>query len=306
MIINTTGKVIDNFYIAGLIGCPIYLFDAPQPLLFDGGISCAGRIYARSIRSVLGSRQPAIIFLSHVHWDHCGAVPYLKQEFPAMQIAASHRAAEILNKPKTCEHIKRLNINAVENAKALPEIEPSQLIDEPFSSFAVDIEIEDGQIINLSKELMVEIIATPGHTREHMSYYLPHQKILIAGEAAGEIDSSGALITQFLSDYELYMSSLQRLSSLSVEVLCLGHQFVLVGRNEVRSYFERSASEAVRFKERVCQLLDEEDGCTERVIQRVKAEYYDVVTGLKQPETPYLLNITAQVNHLAQCKFKIE
>lgn len=304
MIISTAGKVIDNFYISGLVSCPVYLLDASQPLLFDGGVSCAGRIYAEAVRSVLGARQPAMIFLSHVHWDHCGAVSYLKQEFPAMKIAASHRASEILKKPKACELITELNKDTAENINSFPDFEPSQLITDPFQSFEVDIKIGDGQALEFG-EAKVEVLATPGHTRDHNSYYLPHQKILIAGEAAGEIDSSGAMVTQFISDFDSYMYSLERLASIPVEVLCLGHQFVFVGRKEIRSFFERSASEAIRFKERIFRLLDEEAGCVQRVIQRVKAEYYDVVTGPKQPETPYLLNLSAQVTHLAQNKFKV-
>ncbi len=95
------------------------------------------------------------------------------------------------------------------------------------------------------------------------------------------------------------MSSLQRLAALPVEVLCQGHRFVIVGREEVRAFLERSISEAICFKDRVYGLLDEEGGPIDRVIQRIKAELYDTIKGPKQPEVPYLLNVTAQVKHLA-------
>ncbi len=299
MIYNTVGKINDNLYISGLVACPVFLLDAPKPLLFEGGTTCAANIYTKAIRSILGKRQPAMIFLTHVHWDHCGAVSYLKEAFPELRIAASHRAAQILKNQNALQLIKRLNEDARENIGAFPEVDQSQLINNSFQPFEVDIELEDGQILDWGEGKTIEVLATPGHTRDHLSYYLPNEKILIAGEASGEIDSDGTAVNQFVSDYEAYMASLRRLAALPVEVLCLGHQFVFAGREEVRVFFNRSISEAIRYKNRIYQLLDEEDGSTERVIQRVKEEYYDTIQGVKQPEVPYLLNLSAQVNHLA-------
>jgi hypothetical protein len=72
-----------------------------------------------------------------------------------------------------------------------------------------------------------------------------------------------------------------------------------VGRDEVKGFFESTMSEAVRFKNLVYKLLDEECGSTDRVIQRIKKEHYDNIPEPKQPEIPYLMNLTAQVRHLA-------
>jgi hypothetical protein len=95
------------------------------------------------------------------------------------------------------------------------------------------------------------------------------------------------------------------LSALSVEVFCQGHRLVFVGRDEVRAFFESSMREAKRFKKQVYQLLDEEHGSINRVVQRIKAEHYDILAEPKQPEIPYLLNLTAQVKHLAGKKAKL-
>ncbi len=300
MLFTTTGLVRDSFYISGLSTYPVHLLDVPSnPVLFDGGIICAGKIYVDAIRSVLADRQPTMLFISHLHWDQCGAVSYLKDAFPSLKIAASNQAAEILKRENALALIKKLNEEARTYVNNLPEIDPSQLINESFRPFKVDIILEDGQTIELGQGATVEVLATPGHTRDHLSYYLPKEKILIAGESSGCLESSGNIITEFLSDYEAYMSSLQRLAALPVEVLCQGHRFVFVGREEVRAFLERSISEAICFKDRVCGLLDEEGGSIDRVIQRIKAEMYDTIKGPKQPEVPYLLNVAAQVKHLA-------
>lgn len=300
MIFATTGLVQDSFYISGLSAYPIYLLDGPNPVLFDAGTSCAGKMYVEAIRSVLGKRQPTMLFLSHVHWDHCGSVSYLKDAFPSLKIASSFDSKEILKRPNAQALIKKLNGETRYIVSAYPEVDPSQLIDEDFRPFEVDVELKDGQLLELGDGAIIEVLATPGHTRDHLSYYLPQKKILIATESAGCLDSSGGFITEFLTDYELYMSSLQRLSELPVEVLCQGHRIAFVGKEEVKAFFARSKSEAILHKDRICRFLDEEGGSTDRVIQRVKAERYDTIKGIKQPELPYILNLTAQVNHLAR------
>ena len=133
-----------------------------------------------------------------------------------------------------------------------------------------------------------------------MSYYMPEKKILVATEASGCLDRAGQIITEFLVDYDAYLASLKRLAALPVEVLCQGHHFVFVGAKEVSSFFARSIREAEFFKERVYKLLDVEGGRVEQVVARIKAEQYDANPYVKQLEKAYLLNVRAQVTHLAE------
>jgi len=302
MLITTTGQIRKNFYILGHIGYPVFLLDAPEPVLFDAGVSCAGNIYVEDIRSILGNRQPSVLFLTHVHWDHCGAVSYLKDTFPSLKVAVSGQAVETLKRESALALMKKLNEDARIALSSFPGFDSSVLIDNPFRTFEVDIELKDNYIMDLGEGTTVEILATPGHTRDHHSYYLRKEKILIAGEAAGLLMGSGDVTTEFLFNYDVYVSSLQRLAALPIEVFCQGHQLVLVGREEINAFLERSISETTRFKDRVFELLDEEGGSLDRVIQRVKAERYDTIQGLKQPEVPYLINLKAQIAHLAAKK----
>jgi 2-aminobenzoylacetyl-CoA thioesterase len=300
MLFTSTGPVGNDFHIIGLAAYPVHLLDCEEPVLFDGGFAGAGKIYAEAIASVLGTRHPEMLLLTHVHWDHCGAVSYLKNRFPSMKIAASKRAAEILERRSAVELIARLNANAESFIPALSEIDPARLINEGFQPFKIDRLLEDGDLIRLEGGFSVEVLATPGHTRDHLSYYIPEKKILIAAEASACLDSQGEIITEFLADYDAYLSSLERLAALPVEILCQGHRIVFVGETEVRAFFARAIEESIRFKERIDELLDREEGNLDRVIGRIKAEKYDTNKGVKQPEAAYLLNLRAQVAHLAE------
>jgi len=176
------------------------------------------------------------------------------------------------------------------------------LSSEPFLPFGVDLTVHDGQTIALGTDTTVDVLATPGHTRDHVSYYIPERKILIATEACGCIDRTGRLITEFLVDYDAYLASLERLATLPVEILCQGHHFVISGAQEVTDFFARSRKEAENYAAKVDELLYAEGGDVERVVARIKIEQYDTNPHVKQLEEAYLLNVRAQVAHLAARK----
>ncbi len=71
-------------------------------------------------------------------------------------------------------------------------------------------------------------------------------------------------------------------------------------KEEVGTFFNRSIDATIAFKERVTRLLEEKGGSLEDVVLQIKAEQYDTNKGIKQPEIPYLINLRAQVRHLAQ------
>ncbi|RJR45788.1 MAG: MBL fold metallo-hydrolase [Desulfobacteraceae bacterium] len=297
-----TGLVRDHFYTLGLNWSGVYLLDGKKPVLFESGFACAAGLYEEGIRTVLGRREPKYLFLTHSHWDHCGSTGHLKNVFPSLEVCASARAADILKRPKARELIAGLSEEIVAPLSAVPGVDPSRLLAHAFQPFEVDRVLTNGQRVELEEGLTVEVLATPGHTRDQLSYYIPERRILIATESAGLIERSGQIVSEFLVDYDAYVASIERLAALPVEVLCQGHHYVLVGRDEVERFFARSLEEAERFKNRVYELLDAESGSIERVMERIKAEQWDGKKGPKQPLPAYLLNLRARVSHLAKRK----
>lgn len=296
MIINTVGKVVDDFYCLGHTWMPVYLLDGPEPALFEAGVACLGRIYAEAIQGVLGKRALARLFLTHVHYDHCGATAYLIKTFPALQVAASARAADTITRPNAQKLMRELSETA---AALITGIDPAKLLADAFEPFTVRTIVSEGDVISLKGGLSVEVIATPGHTRDMLSYYIPERKILIATEAAGCADVTGHVVPQFIVDYESYMQGLRRLAALDVEVLCQGHHFVYVGA-AVKDFFNRSIESAVQFRQRVEQLLTAEGGSIERVVAIMQAEERADKPLPKQPERAYLIGLNARVQHLAE------
>ena len=295
-VFSKTGRVQDDFYVLGHTWMPTYLLDGERPVLFEAGLTCLGRIYEEAIRSVLGDRQPEILFLTHVHYEHCGATSYLKEVFPSLQVGASPQAAEIIKRPNAQQLMRTLNKNA---SLLVTGVDKNKLLLEPFKPFDIDVMLTDGEVMKLEEGLSVQVFATPGHTRDLLSYYIPEKRILVATEAVGCADRTGHIVTEFIVDYESYLAGLERLAALDVAVLCQGHHFVFIGE-AVKDFFTRSIETAKRFKTRVEELLQAEGGSVERVVTLIKAEEHDSKPLPKQPEKAYILNLTAQVAHVAK------
>jgi len=294
-----TGHIKDRFHWLGLPWSSVYLLDCEKPVLFEAGFACAAKLYEQGIRSVLGARRPEYLFLTHSHWDHCGSTAYLKKAFPGLKAAASKRTAEVLKRPHALALIEKLSEGVLPLVAAVPGIDPKLLLEHAFQPFSIEMVIAWGQTFELEKGLTIEVLATPGHTRDQLSYYIPEKRILIATEAVGVLDRAGNFLAEFLVDYDAYLASMKRLAALPIEVLCQGHHYVFIGREEVEKFLAQSLSKAEQFKDGVYELLRSESGSIERVVQRIKAEQWDTNKQVKQSEEAYLINLRAMVGNLA-------
>ena len=291
MIINNTGKITDDLYMVGHPGMPMYLLDGRTPAVFDAGLAFLGRLYVNGLQQVLMRRSPAYCFLSHSHFDHCGSVAVLKKTFPEMTVVASERTKKVLGRPNALALMRELTEFA-EQLMPKSAIELKAL--DKFEPFEADLTAKEGDVIGLSRDIAVQVLETPGHTRDSLSYYIPRKKILLCAEAAGVPDATGYVVCEALVDYDLYVESMRRLSKLDIEVLCLGHRQALTGQ-EAKAYFQKSMADCRRFLNLVEIALNEYGGDVPQTMARVKTVEYDPVKGPKQIEPAYLLNLEAKV-----------
>ena len=289
---NQTGKIADDFYVAGNAAFPLYLIDGSVPVLFDAGLTALGLMYEAGIRQILGNRAPGYLFLTHSHFDHIGAAAHLKSVYPTMKIAGSERTEEILQRDNAVQLIRSLNQEAKDSLES-----PNQgpIYKGPFEPFHLDLKLKGGEIIELASDVHIEVMNTPGHTWDFMSYWVPEKRLLIASEAVGCDDGSGYIFTEFLVDFDAFVSSLTTLIRFDADILCQGHRLVFTGP-DARGHMDRSLEQAPRFLAMVEEFLEKEKGDIERTVARVKAVEWDPKPRPKQTESAYVLNTRIRVN----------
>lgn len=291
MQINSIGEIIEDFHALGHAAVPVYLLDTPSPVIFDAGFTALGPLYIGEIRKVLGPRSPAHLFLTHSHWDHIGAAALFKREWPEMRIGASRGVHDRLLREDVLHQIGGLNREAKSDLRAW---RVKGIYEGSFEKFDLDDILTPGQVILLDGETTVNVLGTPGHTWDFLSYWVPEKKILVAAEAAG---CDG--VAEFLVDYDSYRESLDTMLSLDVEVLCTGHNLVLTGR-DAKLYLKESVRQADEFVRTVERIINQEHGDVDRVVERIKSKEWDEKPFPKQPEKPYLLSTRARVQHILE------
>lgn len=297
MIIEKAGRIAEGLHALADIDLPAWLVAAETPSLFDAGITFMGPAYLKEIRQILGDENRLRwVFITHAHFDHSGTAPYLKRHIPGLKVAASRLASEIFRKPNAVNLIRSLSRDYEEQHKALFGSE-----DIRFDSLEVDRILEDGETVDLGGGWTFRVIATPGHTRDGVSFYFPGIKALICGEAAGVPDRNFRIHPEFLASYRDYVSSLEKLAALDVEIIMLSHHYVLTGE-DARGYLNKSLQSTFAFSDRIRRYLDEAGGNQESVVKRIFKEDHQDTGAIQQAERPYLINLSAKVKAVAENK----
>jgi len=297
MIKESTGKISEKLYAIGNSGLPAFLLLGKVPALFDAGMTFMGPTYLKELKTYLGdTNQLRYLLLTHSHFDHCGAAPFLKRKIPGLKIGANRLAAEVFKRPNALQLIRSLNR---ELADPFPSLTGKE--DVSFDSLEIDLLLEDGSEMTLGDGCRVQVIATPGHTKDAVCFYIPELKGLIAGEAAGCYDRNFTIQPEFLSSYDDYMASLEKLALLDIDLFLIGHSYMLTGE-DARGYIGKSIEATQRFKKRIEDLLVIQGGDSEGVVKKILQEDYLETQAIQQDERSYLINLRAKVKAVAERK----
>jgi len=295
MIIESKGKIADGLFAVGAPELPAFLLTGTTPALFDAGMTVMGPLYLRNIKALLGDETPLrYIFLTHAHFDHSGACPYLKRNINGLQVGAHPLAAETLRKPKAVELIRSLSRDYEDRHAAQAGRE-----DISFDALQVDILLEDGMDFDLGGGLGFRVVATPGHTRDSISFYIPKLKALITGEAIGVYDRDMTIHPEFLASYQDYLASLEKLACLETDILLMAHYYTLTGE-DARGYIAKSIARTKIFRQRIEACLHDLHGDREAVVKRIFREDYEGTGAILQEARPYLINLAAKVKAVAE------
>ncbi|MBB6481553.1 MBL fold metallo-hydrolase [Spirochaeta isovalerica] len=145
--------------------------------LIDTGIPGMGEKILSAIES-LGYDRKALkhILITHFHMDHIGSLEEIKSRTGALVYVHKDEAATIGTVPAT---------------EAAPGIAKKLMFEllikksrqTPQPSVPVDVTLEGGEILDFAGGL--QVIATPGHSPGHTSYFLSREGgILFVGDAA--------------------------------------------------------------------------------------------------------------------------
>lgn len=136
--------------------------DEPR-VLFDAGFgSDAGRMADGLSQVGVPPSSVDLLVNTHVHSDHVGGNSCIQRDHQ-LPIAACRADAD--------------DVNA-----ASPEACLAEWLDQPVEQYHVDRPLDPGKTL-VAGPAEWQILATPGHTPNHLSFYQPEERVLVIGDA---------------------------------------------------------------------------------------------------------------------------
>lgn len=272
---------------SGSGGETILIFGSEKTLLYDCGMAYCGKYTVENIKKKLaekGRDTLDYIILSHSHYDHMGALPYIKQAFPDVKVHAGEKAARVFEKPSAKELMKELGTSARD--LFMPGSTEEILVD----SIAVDVILQDGDEIDLG-DITVKAMVTKGHTDCSMSYAFEPAKLLFASESTGIIEGKNFVHTPFLKDCNDAIASREKCRDYDAEYISLPH-FGMIPKDYINTYWQRLEDET-NIKIEFIRSMKEEGLDEEAMLDRYCDKYWDPDMEEVQPKDAFLINSKA-------------
>ncbi|MFA5323963.1 MAG: MBL fold metallo-hydrolase [Smithella sp.] len=264
-------------------------------LMIDAGINLMGPAYIASLEKVFGDRNALdYVFATHSHFDHLGAIPYLKRKLPHLQTGAFERVGTLMKKKSVLDlmtYLSELQRGFFQDIVGEEDV----LIE----SVDFELYLKEGDRFDLGG-VTCEVHEVPGHTNDSLAFYIPEIRALLAGEACGipEGDKDGDVQVEFLSSYDDYVSSLDKLIRLQPKFICMGHMWIFTD-DDATEFLEQSREATPKYRKLIEQYLDAANGDIDNAVQSMAKKEYDEKGTIMQPRESYLQNLKAQVRHVA-------
>lgn len=270
MLIREPGEVTDRIDFLGTRKNCLYLLKGREAMIIGGGMSWTVPSLEKQF-SVMDFDLEKIKYLviPHSHFDHCGAVPYLKRKFPQMQVLASAYSQEVFSKEKAVNFIANANKEVIEKLDLQDEYERLNL---QFNGIHVDRVVAENDVIDLGDGIEAHFIEVPGHTKCCIATYVPKLKAMFPSDAAPfpTDDGSELCFPSSQYDFSLYMESLKKLSTHEVEICGFDHHGVFVG-DQAEKVLQQGLEQAKDFKSHIITQYQQTNDW-DKVAQRFAAE----------------------------------
>lgn len=210
---------------------------AEKTVLHDCGMAyCAPQI-VENIKKELEGRHLDYILVSHTHYDHIGALPYIRKAFPEATVCGSAYAKYVFTRQGALNVMKELGTAA---AKLYGNGDEEIITD----GMVVDLVMNDGDKLDLGDKYIVAL-ETKGHTDCAMTFVLEPDSIMFTSESTGICLGPDNVSVAILKSFDESIASAEKCRNYGPKQIISPHFGVIppVHTNHFLDTFEKKAWE---------------------------------------------------------------
>ena len=237
---------------AGRGGEAILIDGGEETAIYDCGMAYCHQGLIDNIEkklSELGRDKLNKVIVSHSHYDHIGALPYIIDRWADVQVIGGEKLKRVFASDTAKGIMKRLGESARD--KYTPDNKEPIKVD----GMRVDLVVDDGDTFNVGR-FSVQAIKTPGHTDCSFSYYFNPGGILFMSESLGVLENNEVLHTSILKSYKQTIDSCEKCRSLGAKVLISSH-YGIVPDEVAPRYFDMYTKFANEERDLILSLYDQ-------------------------------------------------
>ena len=259
---------------AGAGGESILIDGGDEVAIYDCGMAYCQEGVIQNIKeklSELGRDRLDKIILSHSHYDHIGALPYILRVWPDAKVVGGKKLQKVFSSEGARATMKRLGEAARD--KYLGEDHHDMEIS--VDGMRVDIIVEDGDIIKLGK-YDITAIFTPGHTDCSFSYFFKAKdkpSVIFLSESMGVLENEEFLHTSILKSFDDTIDSAKKCKAFNADFLISSHYGVVPEIIKDR-YFDMYIHFATLEKDFILDLYDKGYGF-EEICREYEKKYWN-------------------------------
>ena len=184
--------------------------------LMDCSMAYCGEHLVKKIKDKLGDRPLDYFFASHTHYDHIGALPYLRKEWPNLICIGAEHGQKVLQREGAIKGIKKLGDEA---AKMYTN---GKMTSVSVEGLSIDKVVHDGDVIDLGGKQIVTL-ETPGHTRCSLTFVVEPAGIMMASESVGVLERRGVCHPAVLQSFEDGIKSIEKCRDYNPKRIIISH-----------------------------------------------------------------------------------